>query len=202
VRRDADDLLAGRDQRLLKAARHAAAVLDRPHPLVIKLAGPAQRCEMPRLLGLDLTRCADPARALIDGCQRVCALVRVRPDHDHLHHPLRWSFDEADLQRTAVSWGDATLLSSHAEGPRAAAGDRSFCGSDQRRHETLESARRQPENQPHPPDDNRLDPSDDDTDETLAGGMAAVAGSHSLERAGSVEEQHSARRPARDLDDP
>ena len=130
MRRDADDPLAGRDQRLLKrpdTPRQSSIAHTRSSS---RLARPAHRDQMPRLLGLDLPGAADPARALIDGRQRVCALVRVRPDHDHLHHPPRWSFDEADLRRTTVSWGDATLLSSHAEGPRAAAGDRSFCGSD------------------------------------------------------------------------
>jgi hypothetical protein len=34
-------------------------------------------------------------------------------------------------QRTTVTRGNATLLSSHAEGPRAATGDKSFCGSGQ-----------------------------------------------------------------------
>ena len=33
------------------------------------------------------------------------------------------TFDEADLRRTPLSWGAATLLSSHAGGPRSATGD-------------------------------------------------------------------------------
>src|SRR6516225_7713633 len=35
---------------------------------------------------------------------------------------------EADLRRTQLTWGEATLLSSHAGDPRAAAGDTSNVG--------------------------------------------------------------------------
>src|SRR5918992_5190884 len=105
------------------------AVLDRPHPLVIQPARPAHRGQMALLLGPDLAGAASPARPRVDGRQRMGELVRVRPDHDHLHRPFVWlTTGEADLRRTTVTWGDATLLSSHAEGPRAAAGDTSFAG--------------------------------------------------------------------------
>src|ERR671911_2584842 len=66
VRRDAHDPLAGRDQRLLEPARDMPAVLDRPHPLVIESARPAQRGQMSRLLGLDLALAALAARSLVD----------------------------------------------------------------------------------------------------------------------------------------
>jgi hypothetical protein len=129
VRSDADDQLPGRDQRLLEPPRDVPAVLDRPDAFLIQPTRPAHRRQMARLLGLDLAGAALAARPRVDRRQRVPALVRVRPDHDHLHRPFVWlSTDEADLRRTTVTGGDATLLSSHAEGPRAAAGDTSFAG--------------------------------------------------------------------------
>src|SRR5215207_7019096 len=88
ARRYPYDPLAGREQRLLEPPRDVPAVLDRPHPLVIEPARPAHRGQMPRLLGLDLARAAHPTGSLVDGRQRVRALVRVRPDHDHLHRPF------------------------------------------------------------------------------------------------------------------
>ena len=134
LRRHPHDPLAGRDQRLLEPARDVAAVLDRPHPLLVEPARPAHRGQMPRLLGLDLPGAAHPAGSRVHRRQRVRALVRVRSDHDHLHRPFVWlSTDEADLRRTALTRGDATLLSGHAEGPRAAAGDITFPGQTGRR---------------------------------------------------------------------
>jgi hypothetical protein len=47
---------------------------------------------------------------------------------------------------------NATLLSSHAEGPRAATGDKSYVGQANGRQAVSESARRQPENQQQRPD--------------------------------------------------
>src|ERR687895_387718 len=87
------------------------AVRDRPHPLVIQPARPAHRGQMALLLGPDLAGAASPARPRVDGRQRMGELVRVRPDHDHLHRPFVWlTTGEADLRRTTVTWGDATLL--------------------------------------------------------------------------------------------
>jgi hypothetical protein len=78
LRRDPDDLLAGGQQRLLKALGDVPAVLDRPHAIIIQAAGPADRGQMPRLVGLDLAVAADPAGSLVDRRERVRALVRVR----------------------------------------------------------------------------------------------------------------------------
>jgi hypothetical protein len=90
VRCDTHDPLAGRDQRLLEPARDVATVLDRPDPLLIEPARPAQRGQVARLLGLDLALAALAARSSVDGRQRMRALVRVRSDHDHLHRPFVW----------------------------------------------------------------------------------------------------------------
>ena len=135
MRRHPHDPLTGRDQRLLERPRDVPAVLDRPHPLPIEPARPAHRGQIPRPLGPDLARAALPTGPRVHGRQRMRALVRVRSDHDHPRRPFCWlSTDEADLRRTTVTWGDATLLSSHAEGPRAAAGDTSL--ASQIRHTT------------------------------------------------------------------
>jgi hypothetical protein len=66
------------------------AVLDRPHPLAGELARPAQRFEMPGLASSDRALAQDLASSRIHGHQRVVALVRIRPDHDHLHRPFVW----------------------------------------------------------------------------------------------------------------
>jgi hypothetical protein len=53
----------------------------------------------------------------------------VRPDHDHACRPFVWlTPNEADLRRTTLTRGEATLLSSHAGDPRTAAGDTSSAG--------------------------------------------------------------------------
>jgi hypothetical protein len=53
-----------------------------------------------------------------------------------------------DLRLTNLTRGDATLLSSQAGDPRAAAGDATHGGQTLGRHRAYESARRRPENQP------------------------------------------------------
>ena len=90
VRRDPHDPLAGGQQRLLEPARDVPAVLDRPHPLLVQAPSPPDRGQMPGLVSLDLPAAAHPAGSLIDRRQRVRALVRVRPDHDHMHRPFVW----------------------------------------------------------------------------------------------------------------
>ena len=98
--------------------------------------------------------------------------------------------DEAELRRTAVTRGDATLLSSHAEGPRAAAGDKSFRSQTESRLGTLGSARRQPENKPQRPDVTAQTPRTLTVTETLLAthGIPFVASHHcrDLERAVAV----------------
>ena len=81
VRRHPDNPLARRQQRLLKPARTRAAVLDRPHPLLVEPAGPPDRGQMPRPVRLDLAAAAHLAGSLVDRRERVRALVGVRPDH-------------------------------------------------------------------------------------------------------------------------
>jgi hypothetical protein len=83
MRSDTNDPLPGRQQRLLEPMRDLAAVLDRPDPLAVQLARPLQRGQMPVVCGLDLALAAHSAGSVIDGCQRVRPLVRVRPNHDH-----------------------------------------------------------------------------------------------------------------------
>jgi hypothetical protein len=87
------------------------AVLDRPRPLLIQLPRPTNRGQMPRLLSLDLALAANPAGALVDRRERVRALVRVRPDHDHMHRPFVWlTTDEAGLGGQLSLGANATLL--------------------------------------------------------------------------------------------
>ena len=61
---------------------------------------------MPGLVRLDLAVAAHPAGSLVDPAQRVRALVRVHPDHHHMHRPFIWlTADEADLRRTDLCQG-------------------------------------------------------------------------------------------------
>jgi hypothetical protein len=106
LRRDADDPLARRQQRLLQPARNRPAVLDRPHSLFIQRARPANCGQMARHLSLDLAAAAYPTGALVHRRHSMRVLVRVRPDHDHLHRPfVRLNNDEADRRRTALTQG-------------------------------------------------------------------------------------------------
>ena len=167
MRRDAHDPLAGGQQRLLEPARHVPAVLDRPHPLLIQAARPPQRGEMPRLLALisrspqtrPVPRRPPPARA--SPC--VC------PPRSRSYAPSLRLVDaeEADLRRTTLTRANATLLSSHAGGPRAATGDTTFAGQTSSRRRSRESARRQPENQPDGSDVTAQTDNDDDSESSL-----------------------------------
>jgi hypothetical protein len=92
--------------------------------------------------------------------------------------------DEADLRRTTVSWGDATLLSSHAEGPRAATGDRSFRGQTNDDTELWSQPAASPRTNRIRRTSIRLDPGDDDTDATLGAALLLdETGSSCCERA-------------------
>ena len=64
--------------------------------------------------------------------ERVRALVGVRSDHDHVARPFIDEPSKADLRRTHLSRGDATLLSSHAGDPRTAVSDTTDAGQTQR----------------------------------------------------------------------
>src|SRR5688572_8619960 len=104
------------------------AVLDRPHPILIQPASPTQRRELSSPIRADLLAATELAGSGIDGRQRMRALVRVRSDHDHLHRPFVWLWPTKRISGGQLSLGAvATLLSSHAEGPRAATGDITFC---------------------------------------------------------------------------
>src|SRR5271154_6179144 len=92
---------------------------NRPYP------PPLHRRELTRLIGVNLTLSPNPAGAQVHRRQRVRVLVRVHPNHDHVHRPLRSLSPTERISggQTSVR-GDATLLSSHAEDPRAATGDK------------------------------------------------------------------------------
>ncbi len=106
LRRHPDYPLARRQQRLLEATGDLPAVLDRPHPLLVQPARPADRRQMPGLVRFDLAAAARAAGSLVDRGERVRALVRIDSDHDHLHRPFIWlTADEADLRRTDLCRG-------------------------------------------------------------------------------------------------
>jgi hypothetical protein len=169
VRGDPYDPLPGGQQRLLEPPRDVPAVLDRPDALFIHTTSPADRGQMSRLVGPDLPAAAHPAGALIDRRQRVRSLVRVRADHDHLPPSLRrLTTDEADLGGQLSLGAVATLLSGHAEGPRAATGDTTFAGQTGRQRR-LGSARRQSENQPHESDVTAQTANNSDSERRLRG---------------------------------
>jgi hypothetical protein len=169
VRRDPHDPLAGGQQRLLEPPRDVPAVLDRPHALLIQATGPADRGEMARLVGLELPLSSHPAGALVHRRQRVRSLVRVRADHDHLPPSLRFGLNtnEADLGGRLSLGAVATLLSGHAEGPRAAAGDRTFASQT---GQATEHSRVSPPPAREPTGRlgrHRPDPGDSDSERTL-----------------------------------
>src|SRR3712207_434651 len=105
---------------------------------------------MSRLLGLDLALATHPAGSRIDRRQRVCALVRIRADHDHLPPSLR--LVESPTKR--ISGGQLSLRAvprSYQVTPKVLGRRRATEASPvrpDRRRSTEESARRQPENQP------------------------------------------------------
>ena len=88
LRRDTHDAFAAREQEPLQRPRDMPAILKRPHPLTADAARPAQQLTERATRRGDRHVAQRPARRLADGRERVRALVRVRPDHDHLHRPL------------------------------------------------------------------------------------------------------------------
>ena len=64
------------------------AVLDRPHAVVVELARPPQRRQMPGLASMDRALGDNRAGRAVDRGQRVAVLVRVRPDHVIYHRPF------------------------------------------------------------------------------------------------------------------
>ncbi len=142
LRRDANDVLTRAQQRPLQAARDAPAVLKRPDALDRRRSRPPQRSPLPVVVGSDLELSDHHAGLGIDCCQSVRALVGIRSDHDHVHVPFIGLAAEADRQRTQLSRGDATLLSSHAGDPDRRRATEPKEVSHDGRQPALESARR------------------------------------------------------------
>jgi hypothetical protein len=134
------------DQSALQAT--VPAILNRPHPLVVELRGDPQRVERPVVRGRDRQLPARGPSYRIQRDKRVLTLVRVHPDHDHLHVPSLVVADRADLRRTHLSWGDATLLCSHAGDPRRRRATRQKPVRPRGRQAKRESARRRPTAKP------------------------------------------------------
>src|SRR3954453_12265659 len=64
--------------------------------------------------------------------------TRARSDHDYLHRPFVWSHRRSGSPADSSHYGAvATLLLSHAEGPRAAAGDTTFASQTNQSTSTL-----------------------------------------------------------------
>jgi hypothetical protein len=80
VRSDPHDLLAGGQQSLLKPPRDKAAILDRPHPLLIQASGPADRGKIPRLISFDLPLATDspvPSSTAASACEPLCVSAPI-----------------------------------------------------------------------------------------------------------------------------
>jgi hypothetical protein len=88
LRRDAHDPFAVSDQRALQTRGDLPAVLDRPHPLRVEHVRPPPRPEHPAHVGAHRTHRDHTARGRVQCRQRMRALVRIHPDHDHAHRPL------------------------------------------------------------------------------------------------------------------
>ena len=86
-------------------------VLDRPHANVVELGSEPQRLKRPVIGRCDPQLTARGTRCRFERDKHVRALVCVHTDHDHLHRPFVGDMaDGADLRRTHLSRGDATLL--------------------------------------------------------------------------------------------
>jgi hypothetical protein len=107
LRRDAHDPLTGGKQRLLEPAGDRAAVLDRPHPLLIQSPSPANRGQMPRPVRRDLPAAAQLAGAPIHCRQRMRALCVSAPITIIYTVPSLGLVYEADLRRTTVTQGES-----------------------------------------------------------------------------------------------
>ena len=141
------DPLAARRPAAARACRRVAAVLDRPHALGAERPRPAEAAARgPLACELDGQLAQQLAGGRLDRGDGVLGLVWVRLRSRSCAPSLRWM---SPTKRTAggqTSLGAiATLLSSHAGDPRAAAGDTTRCRSVGGRHAVSESARRHPE---------------------------------------------------------
>jgi hypothetical protein len=90
LRRHPHDALAASQQEPLQLARHVPAILDRPDPLSVQAARPAQRALHPRDRRLHGLAATQLARSGVRRRQRVVGLVWIRPDHDHPPPSLRF----------------------------------------------------------------------------------------------------------------
>ena len=173
MRRHANDPLARGQQRLLEPARDMPAVLDRPHPLLVEASRPTQRGQMPDSSVLisrwPRTRPV-PSSTAANACVPLCVsalitIICIVPS-------FGLTTDEADLGGQLSLGANATLLSGHAEGPRAATGDTTFESQANSRQAVSGSARRQPENQQQRSDVTAQTEEDDDSDNSLVGAVA------------------------------
>ena len=146
---DADDLLSAAEQEALEPAGAMAAILDREDSPGAEGARPSNESvpwpwsrALTVLAPMSLPVLALTATAVwLPLCGStpmtiMCASLR-----------LVLANDRTVGGQTSVA-AVATLLSSHAGDPRAAAGDTTFAGQSQGRHDSYGSARRSPENQP------------------------------------------------------
>jgi hypothetical protein len=90
--RHAQDPLATPDQKPLERARDMPTVLQRPHPLAAEAPRPCQQRSKARGADLDRLLAHELASHRRQRDDRVRALVRVRPEHDHdlVHLHLDW----------------------------------------------------------------------------------------------------------------
>ena len=149
---------------------------------------------MPRIVRLDLPAPAHPARSFVDRRERVRALVRARPDHDHMTVPFVWlTPNEADLRRTTVTQGESHASIKSRRRSSDGGGRTSFTGQAKAVDTAVESqpaasprtyrsGRTSPPRQPH----------DFDSDSSLGavirarGSLPPIARSRSLATLGMV----------------
>ena len=99
--------------------------------------------------------------ALIHRRERVLVLVRVRPDHDHSDRPWLDMADEADLRRTALTWGGCHAPIKSRRRSSGGGGRHNLCESDQPVDKQSQSQpavgpRTNRTSRTSPPDDRRL----------------------------------------------
>jgi hypothetical protein len=121
--RDAQHTLAPGDQETLERSGHVAAVLDRPHPLathprVQRNKSSKERRRARTIRSATSWPVAPSTAAAV--CESLCVSVPITIIRSV---PPVGITTRSDLRTTHLSRGGATLLSSQAEDPRAAASD-------------------------------------------------------------------------------
>ena len=124
LRRHPDHLLAGRSAAPARAAWTRAGSPRAPTRRSPSRSAPnasrrRARHRSASIVALAATCARSPASTAASACVRLWMSAPITI----ICTSLRCAADEADLRRTYLTWGDATLLSSHARGPRTAAGD-------------------------------------------------------------------------------